>query len=129
MRPKRYRKHQSNSQEARQVRAIDDLAEFEEFRDTLLPALRADLSKGLSDEEILTKYKALAAARTISEMVLPGGAGLAAAKDILDRTRGKAVERKEVKHQLERLEEKDVDALLMSKLQQLNPAEPDEEGE
>lgn len=127
MRPKKYRRRQTNVQEARQVRALDELAAFDEFREMLLPALTADLKAGATDDQILEKYRAIATARVVSEMVLPGGAGLAAAKDILDRARGKAVERKEFKHQLDRLEEKDVDALLMTKLEQLGPGDPTSE--
>jgi hypothetical protein len=124
MRPKRYRKKATNSQENRQIRSLDQLAAFDEFRASILPALMRDVNEGSTDDELLEKYRAIAQARVISEMVLPGGQGLAAAKDILDRSRGKAVERKEFKHQLEKLEEKDVDALLMSKLAQLNPGDP-----
>jgi hypothetical protein len=124
IRPKKYRKS-SNSQENKQIRALDELAMFEEFRATLLPALLKDVQDGLTDEQMREKYLPIAQARAISEMVLPGGNGLAAARDLIDRTRGKAVERKELRHRLDALDEKQVDALVAARLNELAP--PDEE--
>lgn len=96
---------------------LDRLAEYEQFCEEILPALRKDLKAGLSDEQILQKWKAVAAARAVS---LTGSkqdaVALAASKDILDRTGGKAVERKLVAHRLEKLPDEQLEALLLTEL-------------
>lgn len=114
MRPKRYRKKSGNKELAKAVRTVDELRAFDEFRELVLPALQADVKSGLSADDILEKYTAIAAARLVSEMVRDSGAQ--AAKDILDRKLGKAVERKQLTHRLDNADEADVDALLISKL-------------
>jgi TATA-binding protein-associated factor Taf7 len=115
MRPRRYRKRASNTQLDRTVRTVDKLAEMEDLYESLAPALRQDLTAGMSSEEILAKYESLAAARVIT--ALRTDQGLQAAKDILDRRMGKAVERKELNHRLATLSDEQVDALLKSRMQ------------
>lgn len=117
MRPKKYRKSQNKELE-KAVRAVDDLRAFEEFRELVLPALREDVSKGLSADEILEKYEALAAARLVSAMTSAMG-GADAAKDILNRRLGKPVERKQLTHRLDNADEAEVDALLISRLKEV----------
>lgn len=114
MRPKKYRKSR-NKELDRAVRAIDDLAAFESFKELVLPALRQDISAGLTADEILEKYTAIAAARLVSEMTSPLK-GSEAAKEVLNRQLGKPVERKQLTHRLDNADEADVDALLISKL-------------
>lgn len=104
------------------VKAIDQLAEFEEFKRTILPALQRDLKSGMSSSDLRKKYAALAQARIISEALTNPDAGKAvvAATDLLNRTEGKATERKEIKHTLENLSEKELDAVLDSEIKELD---------
>lgn len=97
---------------------LDKLAEFEEFEAHILPALRKDILSGMSGQEILDKYQAIAAARLVTTVMSDPDSSKAgtASKDILDRTLGKAKESKEIKHKFEDLPEDEIDSLLKSKL-------------
>lgn len=110
------------------ARALDDMSEFRKFREELLPVIRKDLEAGLSGEEIMRKYESYAAARIISiaAMEQDSGKALAAAKDILDRSQGKAKERSEVTHKLEKLPEEQLDALLLAKLEEAQDEQADD---
>lgn len=114
--------------EHKMAQAIDDLAEFEEFKQSLLPALRADLRKGTPAKEILEKVKGLAAARlgTIVATEIDSSKALAAIKDLLDRTEGRAVERSVTTHKFEKLKDAELDALLESRLKESNDSDGDE---
>jgi hypothetical protein len=103
------------------AKTIDDIAEFEDFRATLLPALRADLKNGISAKDIIEKYKAIAAARTVMIAMTEADSGkaLAASKDILDRGDGRAKETVTHKHQLQDLPDNQLEALLNTELQAL----------
>lgn len=94
------------------------LAEFQEFKETLLPALQGDVQSGMTAEEILKKYQAVAAAKMVS-LLNDRKVGYAAAKELLDRTMGKAIERKAVRHQFEDLSEKEIDALIVSAMKEV----------
>lgn len=100
------------------TKAVQDLADFEEFRNSLLPALRADLMSGMSPDEMRKKYKAIIQARLIQTAITADdGAALSAAKDILDRSDGKATEKKEVTHRLSELSTEELKAILISEEQ------------
>ena len=130
----RSKKHCDTGNKAEQalnsaVTLADELSEFESFRAQVLPALRADLAKGLSDVQIIEKYKAVAAARLISLIAEAGdnaNLALTASRDVLDRTLGKATEKKVVEHRLARLPEEQLDAILTSKLNELEPGSDEE---
>lgn len=116
MRPKKYRKSR-NSTEDRMVRALDQLAEFEQFKEEILPALRKDIESGLESREIIKKYRALAAAKLVTAVFVPTApSALSAARDILDRGDGKPTETKKVEHKFADVADEDLDALLKSKL-------------
>lgn len=99
-------------------KTIDDLIEFENFCEEILPALRKDMKAGLSAQDMYNKYQAMAAARSISIVAreVDSGKALSAIKDILDRTQGKAVERHDHRHHLADIPEEQLDALLLSEL-------------
>jgi hypothetical protein len=101
--------------------AMDALAEFEEFREAFLPAIRRALMDGLSSEQILKKFEPVMAARLV-QLGATGAeaASLNAIKEILDRTQGKAVQKQEHTHRLAKLPEEELDAVLASKLQRLS---------
>lgn len=95
---------------------LDDLAEFEEFRETMLPAIRKDLQAGMTAAQIRKKYTAyVQAAMVTTALVDPNSAArLAAGKDILDRDEGKAKENKEVTHRFSHLSDAQLRAILNS---------------
>jgi uncharacterized protein (DUF433 family) len=104
---------------SKQIDTVAALQEFEQFKESMLPALQKDLSDGLSAEQIMKKYQAVAAARIVS--LLPNlnpKFAASAASQILDRTMGKAVERKAIAHQFQDLSEKEIDALIVSTLKE-----------
>ncbi len=111
------------------AKAIDDLAAFEDFRHEILPALQKDLKAGLSDEKIIAKYRAVVAARMVThalDLENPS-VSLAATKDLMDRTMGRAVERKQIEHRLGKLPEEELDAILLTKLQDVEDQDGGEE--
>lgn len=107
------------------ARNIDTMAEFEAFKENILPALRQDIKSGKSAEQIYAKYAAIAAARGVSIAMteVDSGKALSALRDILDRTQGKAVERIAVKHRFENLKEEELDALLISRAREIEDVE------
>lgn len=119
----------NNKALSRMARKLDNLAAFEEFEATILPALRKDLKSGLTAQQILEKYQGHAAAVLASGMFLSGtpADARAAAKELLDRVQGKPTERRELTHKLDRMPEKDIDALLVSKLDRIGSGGDDEE--
>lgn len=123
------RRPKSNKVENRMVSAIDNLAAFEEFQDEILPELRKMLKVGASAEAIYKKATAVAAARAVSIAVRDpdSSKALSAIKEILDRSGGKATERQEVSHKLEKLPDEQLDALLLSKLQEADEHVEDED--
>ncbi len=100
--------------EEERARNLDELAIYDEMTVGVLGAIKRDLAKGLSSEDIMAKYASVAAARivTIASTEADSGKALAAAKDILDRVKGKAVERKQIHHKLENVTEKELDAII-----------------
>lgn len=99
----------------------EDLKEFEEFKNDTLKSIRKDLKKGLSAEEIRKKYTAILQARLITAALTTEdeSKALAISKDVLDRVEGKAKESTEVTHRLEKLSDKELDALILSEEQEL----------
>lgn len=99
---------------------IDDLIEFEDFREKILPAIRKDVASGMSAAELRTKYSSMVQARQITEALVAGGS---AAKDIIDRTEGKPTEKREVKHTFDSMSDEELDALLLSEEEDLEDME------
>lgn len=111
-----------------QARNIDDLALHDELMNGLLGAVREDIRKGVSAEDILTKYSQFAAARmvTIATTDADSGRAMSASKDILDRALGKARETKDITHRLDKVDERQIDAILLSELDSLELSEGQE---
>lgn len=96
---------------------LDALADFEEFRETVLPAIQKDLKAGYTAKQLREKYSAMLQARQITDALMaPIGDGADIAQKILDRELGKATEHKEVKHKFSDLSDEQLDAILMSEL-------------
>lgn len=118
----------SNTQN-RAVGMLDDLAEFNQYREEILPVLRQALKAGTDAETIYKKFQAYAAARMVSIAAteIDSAKALSAIKDILDRTQGKAKERQEVTHRLSSLPEEQLDAILLSKLKDQQEGDEDDQ--
>ena len=115
--------HHSNRKaaiEAKMSSALEDLSEFESFKRDLLPKIRQALKDGKKPEEIMNLAKSLAAARvaTIAAFDMDSKTALTAARDLLDRTEGKAKETKSVEHSLKHAKPEELDAILLSKLEE-----------
>ncbi len=91
---------------------------FQEYNAKILKGIRQDLLNGMKAEEILKKYEAHAAAALVSSLINPITAQGAAEK-ILDRTQGKATQRTESTHKFEKLKDEELDALLQSRLTEI----------
>lgn len=118
-------------QDSAMAKLVDDIAEFNKFREEILPVLRQALASGLSAEEIYNKFQAYAAARAVSIAAteLDSGKALSAIKDILDRTQGRAKEKAEIVHKLEHLPDEQLDSILLSKLKGTTIALGEEEND
>lgn len=99
-------------------RNLDELAVFDEMLGGVLEGVRQDIRKGATTDQLLEKYANLALARIITVAVSDADSGraLSAAKDIMDRARGKAKETKDVTHRLAKVDERQIDAILLSEL-------------
>lgn len=118
--------HLRNVQSDR-VRLIDELARYEEFKTTILPAIQADIKSGMSAEALREKYHAIVQAQLITTALSNPDpkARLTAAKDVLDRHEGTATQRIEQTHKLEKLPEEQLDAILLTELGQLKASTED----
>lgn len=103
------------------TRTLDELASFEDFKEKILPAIREDVASGMTATQLREKWSAYVQACQLTDSVTAEKASerIAARKDILDRTEGKAMERKESTHRFEKLEDDQLDALLKSKMKEV----------
>jgi hypothetical protein len=126
---KRISRNKQRAQEHRRVSLLDDLAEFEQFQEEILPALRQALKEGKTAEDIYKMASSAAAARSVSIALREQDStkALAAIRDILDRDQGKAKERMEHEHKYGKLKEEELDALLLSEAAASDTTEEDEE--
>jgi hypothetical protein len=127
---KRNRKERANSAiQGHMVSVIDQIAAFEQFREEVLPALQKAVAEGHSPSSIRKRYMAHMTARLVTEALTNADAtkAIAAIKELSDREWGKATEHKEIAHKLGRLEEKELDAILLSEIEATPLDEPEEE--
>lgn len=105
-----------NATEDRMIEAIDDLAEFDQFKAEVLPAIRKQLAAGASTKDILSTARSVAVARLAMIAVHEGDSktALQAIKELLERTDGKVSEKKEITHQLANMKDEELDALLIT---------------
>lgn len=131
---KRSPKKRKKNGSAAQYKAIglhEDLKEFEEFRQDILPMLRKDVKAGMEAEEMMSKYVSYITARGINLALTSEETSHAITmiKDILDRVQGRAVQREEITNKYDSLSDEELDAMLVSKFQadearDLAPAKP-----
>ncbi len=117
--------HSSNAAENKASTLHRNIADYEEFVQTILPAFRRDVKSGMSAEELNKKYSSLAAARMLTIALTDENASTAAsaARDVLDRVSGKATEKKEVTHKFKDVSEKELDAIIKSEEDDLKDME------
>lgn len=113
-----------NKQEMKMVRALDDLAEFERFQDSILPVLRKAIEENWTADKIWSHptTQALLAAQAVRiglNNADPGRA-LDAIKTVIYQTAGKPKEKQEITHKVERLKDEELDSLLATHLADLN---------
>lgn len=118
-------KRKSDKEEFATNRLVDDIDKFMDFKANVLPALRKDIEGGMCAEELRKKYSALMTARMISIGLTSedSRSALSAIKDVIDRTEGRAKERSEVTHKLEKLNDTELDSLLNSEFKELKQLE------
>jgi len=104
------------------IETLSQLEEFERFKRELLPALQKDIFSGMTANQLREKYASYLAGREISIGLgsRDEKAALAAIKNTIDRSEGKAVEKQEITHRLEQLPDKQLESLLSSELATLN---------
>ncbi len=114
-----------HKQENGTIRAVDDLAEFEEFKSEILPMFKKALQEKWTPKQVYDAAATLAACKgvTIALTDEDTGRSMAAIKDILDRSGGKAVEKQEVTHSYSKLPDSELDALLESQIKDLDEDE------
>lgn len=106
-----------NETENALVERIEAQALFEEFQQEVLPALREMVKDGAKTEEILEVGRALAAARLITIAATDKSQiAMTAIKEILERKDGKVADKKQIEHRLAKMDDKELDAYLISKM-------------
>lgn len=101
------------------ARSLDDLAEFDNLKATLLPKLRQMVAEGWSAERIRRELGPYIAARVAGIALfgnLKSASTLKAAQDTLDRLEGKAIQRIEQKTVYAQMSKKELAALCLQKL-------------
>ncbi len=121
VRSKPWQRPKTNTTEDRTNDLVDKIMRFEDFETNILPALQKDVKAGMSTKDLRAKYASLIQARLITEALINPDAGkaLVAATDILNRSEGKATEKKEVTHRFDSLSDQELDAVLESETQDL----------
>lgn len=124
----RRRLHQKNTEE-RAMDLIEDLREFEQFKQEVLPMLRDAVAKKKPSEEIFELVRAHSAAKlaTIALLEKDSQKAMQAIDKILQRTDGPVVQKSETEHRFGRLKDEQLVALLKTKLNKTQSDEDDSE--
>ena len=101
---------------------IDQLAQFDDFKHTILPALIGHVKKGKTAPELRKIALSVIQAKQISNAIKAEKItdSIAACKDILDREEGRAIERKAIMHKHQDLPDDQLDALILSKMKDVS---------
>lgn len=104
--------------EAQMARAIDALAEFEEYQTEILPILKQMVKSKATSTEMIEQARPLLVAKLVSIAMSSEDEGRRAsmALALLDRIDGKPVERKQVVHAMAKLKDEELDAMLLTAL-------------
>lgn len=97
---------------------LDDLAAFEQFKEDVLPMLQKAVKEGWSPQRIYEAAQAHAAAKavTLALTEMDSSKALPAIKEVLDRSMGKAAEKKTIKHEFEEMTDEELNSLLASEM-------------
>lgn len=127
--PRNKKRTHFNREEDRMIDGLQDKADYEQFKEEVLPALRKMVKQKAPPKDMLDFIKSLATAKVITKMVTEQDTMkvLALYKEILDRTEGKSVEKSETTHKFQNLKKEQLDAVLKSKLKSLNNTDEDTE--
>lgn len=114
--------------ETAMLAALDDLAEFEDYKRTVLKSIKDDIKAGLTAPQIYKKYEAMVAARTVSIALTEKSPKdvTPLLKDISDRAGGRAVERQIVVNPHANMTDEEVRALLQSRLAEFEAVDANE---
>lgn len=98
------------------ARNLDLLAGYDSYSEQVAPILRKAVEERWSVERIYKEFSSFIAARaiTIALKEEDSGKALSALKEVLDRSQGKATERVETTHRLEKMADEDLDRMLAS---------------
>lgn len=109
------------------AKMVDDLDDFKEYKESLLPKLRQMVENQTPPEEILKTVQSMAAAK-LGTMIARTDSKqtLAAIIEVLNRTVGKPTEKVESVHKFEKLKDNELDALLESRLKEAADTDGDE---
>lgn len=127
----KHRGKKKNANDKKMAEALDQLSDYEDFMKQIPKEVRNALLEGASASDIYKQFSHIAAARAVVVAMTEkdSGKALQAAKEILDRSEGKAVERKENTHKFDKLSEEELDSMLASELEELDEDEKDSKGE
>lgn len=113
-----------NTVENRMVSKVDKLAKFEEFEEKILPALRGQIKKGATAQDLFKMYSAILAAKQITKALIGDDASaMAAITEILNRAEGKPTESVKVTHRYDSMNEQELDAYIESLSKDVTPTE------
>ena len=114
------KKNRKRREEYGKEKTLDTLAQFEEFKATVLPQLRKLMSEGASSEKMRQELQPLLTARMLSIALteMDSNKAITAIKDQLDRQEGKAKERTEHTHKFQNTSDQELDAIVLSKLKE-----------
>lgn len=122
----RYKSGQEEQDQA--ADALDAIAEFEDFRSTVLPKLQQKLKDGATPEELRKFAQSYLTARQITVALTSAdeSAALRAIDSLTHQNEGKPKERQEVEHKFGKMREEELDALLTARLKEAETSDPKE---
>lgn len=126
---KAQKKHQgARHQEYNMANNIDRMAAFREFENNFAPEIRKALLSGKTEKQIMERYKPLIGARLV-QIALTGedSQALGASKEIFDRLDGKSAQKTETTHKFAHLPDQELDALVQTKVAQLEAMSPSDQ--
>ena len=105
---------EQNVREDEAAQMVDDLAEFEDFRATILADIRKDIKAGMKAAELFKKYEHMVAGRMLTTAICEPDVKTAndVGKNILDRSSGKPTEHISTTHKYESMTDQELDQLI-----------------
>lgn len=113
-RPRQRNRSRNTRREDALVHALDDLSDFEQYRAEVLPRLRQMIKQGKSFEEMAKWAEAYLGARAITLALTSENEAVSnsAIKELLDRAKGKATDKREITTRFEKMSDEELEALL-----------------